>query len=268
METGDRRDRLENIASITQGMRSSLGNTPDFAASILVAVDERRSFLSGRDRRRVLLTRAALGISVATLALGAALIHRFAPDAVELVAQPQPMSSMISCVECEASSRVKTIRASLGEVAESPAPRLSNLVSSVASPVKDGLSIERRLLGNPAGSGTLADSGGSGGENLELRLTAGCFVGPVRPCLKGACRERGTAVSEGADAGRSGEPVRVVVRMRRDLENRGTLAVEPPRMLWMSATRSDSRSADRGVSFRAIAPLASGVGEDESMIPK
>lgn len=259
MEFGERHENPDSLPSITQNMRASLGKTPDFAASILVAVDERRSFLSGRDRRRVKVIRWGLGISVAAVALAGVLLNRYAPQVVELVASPQPMSSMLSCMECETTSRVKTITANLRDVNRSTqTASITTLLDQIDIPVT-------------ATARMGADDEGISSQPAQasVRVTAGCFVGPIRPCTPGSCREKMMMSDRGsAEIQSSRETVRVIVRMRRDGDQRGYLAVEPPRMLWMSATPAVRSGTERSVSFRAVAPLAPLTGDEDAMIPK
>lgn len=243
-------------------------DVPDFTASILVRVDERRAFLSGRDRRRVLVTRAALGVSVASVALGFALAHRYAPESVEIAPQPTHLSSVISCVQCEATSRVSSLRQTLNDASEMATPRLTLLVASVAA--SSGAA-------EPSVDPLLSDAmAGSGGRAASSRLTAACFVGPLCPSLHDDLSSDVSTLDRAASADfvvRA--PTGLLARGRRGRDElQHPSAVEPPRVVWFSDASarmlavSGSSGADRRLFSPVLAPLSPGLTDDESMVPK
>ena len=75
MSPRGRRNRLSSIHAIADELRQSSEavGTPDFASSILSRVEVQRPFLCERTRQMIWVGRAAVGLSVAVMALGVAL---------------------------------------------------------------------------------------------------------------------------------------------------------------------------------------------------
>jgi hypothetical protein len=139
-----RRQRLDSIQQIAEQLRQSADvPAPDLTSSILNRVDATRPFLDGRTRRMLWVGRIALGVSVATVGLGIALTHRWAPDTVDLVSsRPAPLSNVVETVRTEAGVRLVEFRvavdsasqpdAASGSAAQSPSGGLLALVTSAA----------------------------------------------------------------------------------------------------------------------------------------
>lgn len=162
-----RRQRLDSIHQIAEQLRQSADvPAPDLTSSILAQVDAQRPFLDRRTRRMLWAGRAALGLSVALVALGVALTHRWAPEAVEVVSRPAPLSNVVETVRTEATERLGDLRNAVAETVVAAAP--------------SGRS------GGDQGSGLLALVAGAGSADS---VHAGClFCGPVLPPAEAARR--------------------------------------------------------------------------------
>ena len=118
MNRRDRRCKLDDIAHVGETLRSATIAAPDFTSSILDRVDVERPFLAPSVRRKLPWIRLGLGACVALSILSIALTHRYAPTAVQLVAQPAPMSDVVQCVECGAFRKYAAYRPAMLNVTE------------------------------------------------------------------------------------------------------------------------------------------------------
>lgn len=106
-----RRDRLNSIREIAAQLQQSDDlAAPDLTHSILARVDANRPFLDRHTRRMVWVGRGALVASVAAIVLTAALMQRFAPETVEIVARPAPLSNVVESVKIDAAERLVVLR--------------------------------------------------------------------------------------------------------------------------------------------------------------
>lgn len=106
-----RRDRLNSIREIAAQLQQSDDCVaPDLTQSILARVDAHRPFLDRHTRRMVWVGRGALVACVAAVVLTAALMQRFAPDAVEILARPAPLSNVVESVKTNATERLVGLR--------------------------------------------------------------------------------------------------------------------------------------------------------------
>lgn len=106
-----RRDRLNSIREIAAQLQQSDDlAAPDLTQSILARVDANRPFLDRQTRRMVWVGRGALVASVAAIVLTAALMQRFAPETVEIVARPAPLSNVVESVKSNATERLVVLR--------------------------------------------------------------------------------------------------------------------------------------------------------------
>lgn len=111
MSPNSRRNRLSSIHAIADELRQSSEpvGTPDFASSILSRVDAQRPFLCEKTRQMIWVGRAAVGLSVAVMALGVALLYRWSPDTAELAGTPAPASMVLRTVQSNVAQTTQNI---------------------------------------------------------------------------------------------------------------------------------------------------------------
>jgi hypothetical protein len=143
-----RRARLDDIADVASSLRNAPIQTPDFTSSILDRVDVQRPFLAPSVRRRLPWIRIGLGASVAFAALGIALTHRWAPEAVQLTEQPAPISDVVQ--SCAACGHLVALRPAVLKVTEQDASQFFAAVVTAARVAED----EGRRTTLPADSPT------------------------------------------------------------------------------------------------------------------
>jgi len=107
-----RRDRLEDIRQIADAFREPV-QAPDLSSAILARVDSQRCFLSRRARWMVWTGRAAVAMTVALVVLGFTLANRYTPGTIQVVAQPMPVTDVISAVSTQANQQLTALRFSL-----------------------------------------------------------------------------------------------------------------------------------------------------------
>jgi len=107
-----RRARLEDLQRVGEALREPV-EAPDLSAAILARVDSQRCFLSGRARMLVWVGRGGAAMMVALVVLGVTLANRYSPSTFEVVAQPRPVSDVISAVSTQASEQLTALRGSL-----------------------------------------------------------------------------------------------------------------------------------------------------------
>lgn len=111
MSPRGRRNRLSSIHAIADELRQSSEavGTPDFASSILSRVEVQRPFLCERTRQMIWVGRAAVGLSVAVMALGVALLYRWSPDTADLAGAPAPASMVLRTVQTNVSETTQNL---------------------------------------------------------------------------------------------------------------------------------------------------------------
>jgi len=145
LNRGDRRARLNDIRHVAETLRAAPIDATDFTSSILDRVDAERPFLAPSVRRRLPWVRITLGACVAVSALGLALVYRWAPSAVQVAAQPAPISDVVQCVECARYKDMLALRTPGLNMAKADAGELLAAVVKVAR-LSEG-------EGRPAGMG-------------------------------------------------------------------------------------------------------------------
>lgn len=117
-----RRERLGSIHEIADRLRQSADvAAPDLTNAILSQVHANRAFLDRRTRRLLWVGRAAIGVTVATVVLSTALLHRWSPGTFEVASRPAPLSSVLESVKSEASERLVGLRQAV-DAAVPPTP--------------------------------------------------------------------------------------------------------------------------------------------------
>ncbi len=127
-----RRARLDDIAQIASSLRAAPIETPDFTNSILDRVDVERPFLAPSVRRKLPWIRVGLGACVALGTLGVALTHRWAPEAVQLVQQPAPISDVVQSIECSTCLKLVAYRPAMLSVTQRDASQFFAAVVTAA----------------------------------------------------------------------------------------------------------------------------------------
>jgi hypothetical protein len=85
-------------------------------------------------RRRLPWIRIGLGACVALSALGIALTHRWAPEAVQMVSQqPAPISEVVQCVECAAFRQIVPPKSQMLSLRESDATQFLGAMATLTS---------------------------------------------------------------------------------------------------------------------------------------
>ncbi len=130
MNRRDRRARLDDIAHVGETLRSAPIEAPDLMASILDRVDVERPFLAPSVRRKLPWIRIGAGSCVALCALSVALLHRYAPRAVQFTETPAPVSDVVQCVECAANAKYTIYRPAVLNVTEQDC---SNVLAAMAA---------------------------------------------------------------------------------------------------------------------------------------
>lgn len=134
MKRSDRRDRLQEIRTVADSLRSAPIDAPDFTSAILDRVDAERPFLAPSTRRKLHLVRWGLGGSVALVVLGVALLHRYAPGAANIAStEPAPISAVVSTVQAKAEQPLMQLRRTVNSVAQTDTSALLNAVATVAA---------------------------------------------------------------------------------------------------------------------------------------
>lgn len=172
----DRRHKLNEIRSVARELRSTApaaSEVPDLTSAILGRVDAEKPFLNQSTRRCLWVGRAAIGATVALVALSGFLMVRFAPKVMEPVAKPAPLSAVLDDVQSTASVRMSAVQQRLLEAPQ----ELAEFVPPIEPLVSGRVPTGREVAGF---SGPLTLGGGSGG------LT---FMGPMLPPAEAARRE-------------------------------------------------------------------------------
>jgi hypothetical protein len=185
----DRRHKLNDIRSVARELRSTApvaAEVPDLTSAILGRVDAEKPFLNESTRRCLWLGRAAIGATVALVALSGFMMYRFAPKVMEPVATPAPLSAVLDGVQTKAVQRVEVVQQQWREAPQELGElELARIVPAI----------------KPLVSGEL-----SGAEHQGTLLTAG-MVGPMIPPSEAAMREADVQVAKSvqpAQASRSG----------------------------------------------------------------
>jgi hypothetical protein len=89
---------------------------PDLTAAIMGQVSRRRGFLPERLRRMVKAGRLAAAACVLLALLGVAVVHRLAPEAVELTERPRPVTQVVTSGAQEATAGVQNLAEAVGAV--------------------------------------------------------------------------------------------------------------------------------------------------------
>lgn len=130
MTNRGRRARLEDIQRIADALREPV-EAPDLASSILARVDSQRCFLNDQGRALLWAGRAVAAFVVVLVVAGFVLINRAAPQALQVAAQPAPVSEVINVVSTQASQQIIALRGSFEPDRAQSAP-LTAILSSVA----------------------------------------------------------------------------------------------------------------------------------------
>jgi hypothetical protein len=130
LRSNERRDRLEDIRQIADAFREPV-EAPDLASAILARVDSQRCFLSRRARWMVWAGRAAVALTVALVVLGFTLANRYTPGTLQVVAQPMPVTDVISAVSTQANQQLTALRFSL-EPSRGAGMEITSILATVA----------------------------------------------------------------------------------------------------------------------------------------
>ncbi|HVU63086.1 MAG TPA: hypothetical protein VHC70_03860 [Phycisphaerales bacterium] len=146
MNERNRRARLDDIRRVAYEMRETPIVAPDLTSSILDRVDAERPFLAPSVRRKLPWIRIGVGGCVVLTALGIALTYRWAPRAVQAIAQqPAPISDVVQCVECCAAHKFIPRSAPMLTLRESDATRfLAAMVAANRISENEGRAIALR----------------------------------------------------------------------------------------------------------------------------
>lgn len=136
MRKSDRRRRLDDIAHVATSLRSAPIDAPDLTQSILNAVDAERAFLAPSVRRRIHISRWALGASVAMVVLGVALTVRWSPEVVQIAGGPAPISNVVKSVESNADVSLSSLRKTVQTVVRTEPERLLSAVAMATRAVE------------------------------------------------------------------------------------------------------------------------------------
>lgn len=224
-----RRRRLRDIQDVASELRRPV-KAPDLTAAILARVDEERPFVSEKTRRLIWISRLGFAASIAVAAVGIALLHRAAPDLVNLRQVPQPVSDVMQTAKVEASARYQTIRTTFSSVG-----------TLAAAGGELGLNRRDRSMEGDGGGVGGADAGGL----IDARLA------PLPPAYGatylalGPGNDRPRHVSAAmSDPGATPAPVISAVRLAPGLMPRPLAADAHPSMVyWASGRLSTTPSA-------------------------
>lgn len=137
MNPRDRRHRLNEIRSVAKELRSTAPapcEVPDFTDAILGRVDAERPFLNTSARRCVWVGRAAIGASVAIVAMCGFLTYRYAPRALEVSPQERPLTAMVESAEARAALHVASVRESLVETPRALSALVPDIEAAIDGP--------------------------------------------------------------------------------------------------------------------------------------
>lgn len=129
MTNRGRRAKLDEIQRIAEAFREPV-EAPDLSSAILARVDSQRCFLSRRGRTLVWVGRGTAALLIVLVVLGFTLASRYQPTAVQVVAQPMPVTDVISAVSSQASQQLTALKFSL-EPNRGEAMEISSLIASV-----------------------------------------------------------------------------------------------------------------------------------------
>lgn len=133
MKRSDRRKRLSELADVSASLRSAPIEAPDFTSSILDRVDAERAFLAPSVRRKIHVTRWALGASVALLVLGVALTVRLVPATANVAGAPTPISAVVRTVENNADMNLDGLRQTIDSVTKTEPAQVISAVTAFAA---------------------------------------------------------------------------------------------------------------------------------------
>lgn len=268
-----RRQRLDSLHEIAEQLRQSAAvPAPDLTDSILDRVHARREFLDRPTRGMLWVGRAAIGGSVAMVVLTVALIQRWAPGSLDLVARPAPLSTVVETVKSEATGRLGELRlavdqavASTGASQEQPgtAGGLLSLVS-IAAPPSDHASrcVFCGPVMPPAAAARLAPVHAAPDQHSSAR--------PAR--LGSKALAGGTAGGPNLPADRSSlSGLSVRARFGTTSAILGPFALDAsagPVHGRVDADRGLCRPVLRTLSLNELAPLGAGGPADSALAPK
>ena len=227
MNPRDRRHKLNDIRSVARELRSTApaaSEVPDLTNAILGRVDAEKPFLNASTRRCLWVGRAAIGATVALVAVSGFMMYRFAPKVMEPVAKPAPLSAVLDGVQSTASERVVAVQQRILE-----APReLAEFVPPI-EPLISGSAVAGGTQATMSDPGrVLTIGGGSGGLTL---------VGPMIPPAEAARREPAVMAT-----GRwSGDSMNVYLSA-----DRTTSAGKPMKVLFARSWLETSKRAGMG----------------------
>lgn len=112
MTNGGRRARLDEIQRIADALREPV-EAPDLSSAILARVDSQRCFLSRKGRAIVWAGRGAAALTIVLVVMGFTLASRYAPQTIQVAAQPTPVSEVVTAVSSQATQQLTALRFSL-----------------------------------------------------------------------------------------------------------------------------------------------------------
>lgn len=210
MNRKQRRSKLDEIRLVADSLRAEPIDAPDFTASILDRVDAQRAFLAPSVRRTIPWVRLGVLGGVATLALSAVLVLRYAPESVQLVDRPAPLSAVVSSVERNADAPLQALRQNVQDTVRSvtaaeparvlsavaaaatalPEPAPAPLVAPLAAEPVAAMSLaggagEPAFAGPPIASPPLAAPASRGELVLTAAPVTASLAAPARALLTG-----------------------------------------------------------------------------------
>lgn len=263
-----RRDRLNSIREIAAQLQQSDDlAAPDLTQSILARVDASRPFLDRRTRRMLWVGRGALVASVAAVVLMSALMQRFAPESVEIVARPAPLSTVVESVKTDATERLVVLR----EVV-SGGPRLDAALNAEASSfdaMPSGGLLTLVTAASPVGA---IDQRTEASSRVCVNGLCGPILPPVRaaqlvvPSSSGGATQAPpmalSAVKSSVALSVAFEPTRAPGRMRGEV-------TEPRSIVEARLAANATPSLGRRILLNELAPLGpSAAAGDCALAPK
>lgn len=193
--------RTQRMLSMLRGEGAS--ESPDFTASILDRVHERRRFIPSSVRRLVNAGRVAVAASVLAGLSAIVLIQRYAPEATRLAPEPRYISGVVESGRQEAASGAQTLASAIGAFKEQITAPMALV------PLEDLRAGDR---GGSQGSGAVA----KGGDPVLVFLSIGDAGRMLETVSKGIDPStivlRGGSAPFGAD-GQRPVPVTYIARV-------------------------------------------------------